>query len=681
MEESLPVGVHLVGSVPLGSAEEVFRRDRRRARRPHAPDPGRRDGRALGLDRLAVPAVQRAAAVRDRPARRLLLPRAAAAAAAHRRGRGAAWRSRSSATPSRRSASYRTFAQLKRDGVDPAGAAASSSRCRRRSPRSARSSPSSTRPSSSRSTRRRCAARSSASSRRSRPTSSRSSGTPATSSRCSRARSPSGSSDVRAGIVERLLRLAAARARGRRARLPPLLRRRRARPLRRAGGRGQARRDRQRARGVAGAAAELDPHAGAARPRRRRLLRAARRPAAPGARPSCTSASCTRPTARTARAAGSPPRSATSPGSASRPSAAGAAAAPRRSTACWSCTGLTRAAARRRRATGAAVPLARRLRADPRRGLDEPRRRRGRHRLRPRRRARLVPQPRPRPSRSSSARCATATCCSTTPAAPASCSTACGCACSTAAVGVVIVDASAKFLRVALEKYQGDPLVALRLLRYLKDEKRLQTLDEVLDLEFDALACTQRDPPLPRPRETLGAWTRALRPGGSVFINSGNIRNPRAKPAEWILDETVWVINDLAEGLVRSDPAVRPLPRGARRRRAHEGARRPPQPRVPAAAPARVLRRRARARPASRCSTCARRRSRRRSSEWFEFLTAYHDAVLGWVGGTQRIDGAEPTPGAVRDRLHLIRHAMETLFGGRPSFNACWTYITARKPG
>ena len=63
-----------------------------------------------------------------------------------------------------------------------------------------------------------------------------------------------------------------------------------------------------------------------------------------------------------------------------------------------------------------------------------------------------------------------------------------------------------------------------------------------------------------------------------------------------------------------------------------------------------------------------------RVSEWFEFLSAYHDAVLGWVGGS------DPSPGALRDRLHLIRHAMETLFGGRPSFNACWTYITARKP-
>lgn len=61
--------------------------------------------------------------------------------------------------------------------------------------------------------------------------------------------------------------------------------------------------------------------------------------------------------------------------------------------------------------------------------------------------------------------------------------------------------------------------------------------------------------------------------------------------------------------------------------------------------------------------------------EWYEFLTAYHDAVLGWVGGTERTDGAAPAPAAVRDRLGLMRHAMETLFDGRPDFNACWTSI------
>ena len=240
-------------------------------------------------------------------------------------------------------------------------------------------------------------------------------------------------------------------------------------------------------------------------------------------------------------------------------------------------------------------------------------------------------------------------------------------------VGVVIVDASGKFLRVALEKYHRDPLVALRLLRYLKDEQRLQRLDEVVDIEFDALACTNAIHLYPNLDETLGTWMAALRPGGNVVINSGNIRNPRAKPAEWILDETVWVINDLAEGLVRSDPQYvhyREAVDDVERMKAHAEYRdrvfvapRPLDSYLQALTDA-----------GFEGLDVREETIEARVSEWFEFLSAYHYAVLGWVGGP------DPTPGALRDRLHLIRHAMETLFGGRPSFNACWTYISARKP-
>ena len=45
-----------------------------------------------------------------------------------------------------------------------------------------------------------------------------------------------------------------------------------------------------------------------------------------------------------------------------------------------------------------------------------------------------------------------------------------------------------------------------------------------------------------------------------MLINSGNIRNPRARRSEWILDETVWVVGELAEGLVRTDPAYAAVP-------------------------------------------------------------------------------------------------------------------------
>ena len=246
-------------------------------------------------------------------------------------------------------------------------------------------------------------------------------------------------------------------------------------------------------------------------------------------------------------------------------------------------------------------------------------------------------------------------------------------------VGVVIVDASAKFLRVALEKYQGDPLVALRLLRYLK--RREAAADGSTRCSTSS---STRSPARTRStstrtsrRRSARGW-RALRPGGGVFINSGNIRNPRAKPAEWILDETVWVINDLAEGLVRSDPQYvhyREAVDDVERMKAHADYR------------DRVFLRRGRSTSTSARSSDAgfevldvrEETIEARVSEWFEFLSRLprRGARLGRRHAADRRRRA--TPGAVRDRLHLIRHAMETLFGGRPSFNACWTYITRER--
>jgi SAM-dependent methyltransferase len=214
-------------------------------------------------------------------------------------------------------------------------------------------------------------------------------------------------------------------------------------------------------------------------------------------------------------------------------------------------------------------------------------------------------------------------------------------------VGVVLVDPSARFLRIAREKYRGDPAVALR-----------QTLDDGLGLEVDALACTNAIHLYPDLPATLSSWMRALRPGGGVFVNFGD------------LDDTVAGIADLAEGLVRSDP------RYVHYRDAVGAAAAHAERRDRVFVPARPLDAYLGALEAAGFEVLDVRKEtiEARVSEWFEFLSAYHDAVLGWVGGP------EPTPGALRDRLHLIRQAMETQFGGRPSFDACWTYITARKP-
>jgi hypothetical protein len=66
--------------------------------------------------------------------------------------------------------------------------------------------------------------------------------------------------------------------------------------------------------------------------------------------------------------------------------------------------------------------------------------------------------------------------------------------------------------------------------------------------------------------------------------------------------------------------------------------------------------------------------------EWYEFLSAYADAVLGWVGGSAKVDGVVAPAEASADRLELIRSALDVIFGGRPTFRCCcWTYISATR--
>jgi ubiquinone/menaquinone biosynthesis C-methylase UbiE len=127
-------------------------------------------------------------------------------------------------------------------------------------------------------------------------------------------------------------------------------------------------------------------------------------------------------------------------------------------------------------------------------------------------------------------------------------------------VGILNVDASPKFLRVALESFRDDERVAFRLLRWLKAEKRLQSLDEVagpglLDRGADAITSTNAIHLYYDLDETLASWARTLRPGGLAFICSGNMRNPHGRPDEWIIDETVARVNDIAADIVQAEPA------------------------------------------------------------------------------------------------------------------------------
>lgn len=250
-------------------------------------------------------------------------------------------------------------------------------------------------------------------------------------------------------------------------------------------------------------------------------------------------------------------------------------------------------------------------------------------------------------------------------------------------VGMLIVDSSPKFLRVALDRFRKDERVAFRRLRYLKDERRLQYLDEVLGERFrrrpaDVLVSTNAIHLYDDLENTLAAWARILKTGGQVRINSGNLRNPRAAENEWIIDETVYVLHEVATGLVRTDARYAPyraVLEDADRMRAYLDHRDrvflPPRPLEFYLDALRGA--------GFSIDEVTERTIEADVQEWFEFLAAYADAVLGWIGGSQKVDGAPASDEAAANRLEILRAALDVIFGGRPTFRCCWTYISASK--
>ena len=204
---------------------------------------------------------------------------------------------------------------------------------------------------------------------------------------------------------------------------------------------------------------------------------------------------------------------------------------------------------------------------------------------------------------------------------------------------------SPKFLRLALEKLGGER-GRVPADQFLRAEKRLQLLEEILPPSvvgrFDAIASTNAVHLYYDLGDTLRSWLGALRPGGRAFVQSGNILNPDAPPA---LDHRRHRRADRS-GRPRAGPrAATPTGRSAPRSttRADGGVRGAAREVLPAGAAAGLLPRRAARAPASRSPRWRAGRSRPRSTDWYEFLAAYHEGVLGWAGGSRRVDGADPT--------------------------------------
>lgn len=247
-------------------------------------------------------------------------------------------------------------------------------------------------------------------------------------------------------------------------------------------------------------------------------------------------------------------------------------------------------------------------------------------------------------------------------------------------VGILIVDASPKFLRVALDKLGDDERVAFRLIRYLKEERRLETVQEVvgealLERGVEVVSSTNAIHLYYDLDDTLRSWRDLLVPGGRAFVQSGNIGVAAPPEGSWIIDETVDAINAAAVELVREDEryaAYRDGLADPERVAAYEELRRR------FFLPVRPLEHYVGALEGAgfRIRDVTHRAIEARTAEWTDFLATYHEGVLGWVGGSGRIEGAAPTEESLGDRLRLLREAVHRVFGG-PTFRAVWTYVDA----
>lgn len=245
--------------------------------------------------------------------------------------------------------------------------------------------------------------------------------------------------------------------------------------------------------------------------------------------------------------------------------------------------------------------------------------------------------------------------------------------------GIVIVDSSPKFLRLSLEKFKRDDRIAFRVIQYLKNEKRLQTVEEVANLRFDGAISTNAIHLYYDLQDTLKSWIRVLRSGAKLFIQSGSVRNPAIKPGEWIIDETVHAIYEAAVNLVRSEDrfsAYRATLNDPQKMKGYE------ELRHKYFLPARPLSHYIAELEKAGFSDIetGTESIEANVNEWVEFLKVYADGILGWVGGVEKVEGNSPSPAALEDRLVLLKEAAEKVFSRKSTFKCCWSYLTCLAP-
>lgn len=247
---------------------------------------------------------------------------------------------------------------------------------------------------------------------------------------------------------------------------------------------------------------------------------------------------------------------------------------------------------------------------------------------------------------------------------------------------ILMMDSSPKYLKLSYDKFGNNYKFFFRLIKYLKEENRLQTIDESIGEDYkellDGIICTNAIHLYPTISDTIKSWDKLLVKGGKLLINSGNIFNSSMDSESKLIDQTVNEIDKLSYRIVKETPKYSKycdLINDVDYIKKHDSLRDKyflPVKNIEYYTDE-ILKNNFKILEIKTINIDA------KVDEWFEFLKVYHEGIISWVGGANKITGVEPKKDAVEDRIDIIKLALNEMFNNNNDFKACWNYIICEK--
>jgi SAM-dependent methyltransferase len=247
---------------------------------------------------------------------------------------------------------------------------------------------------------------------------------------------------------------------------------------------------------------------------------------------------------------------------------------------------------------------------------------------------------------------------------------------------ILMMDSSPKYLKLSYDKFGRNYKFHFRVINYLKDEGRLQTISEAIGKEhnelLDGIVCTNAIHLYPTIDETIKSWNSILVKGGKLLINSGNIYNPLMGEESKLIDQTVNEISHLSYDIVKENPKyskyvdlINDFDYINKHNTLRDKYFLPIRP-IDFYTDE-LIKNGFKIVEVKTINVDA------KVDEWFDFLKVYHEGIIGWIGGSKKITGIEPSEDEINDRVEIIKLALTKMFNNQNDFKACWNYIICEK--